>query len=158
MEFLPETLPHPIARAWLAGDAAHPTLRGEVLFHRYGSKGALLVVRASGLPPSAFLALHIHATADCATGGDIPFAHAGGHYDPHGREHPHHSGDLPPLLSSEQGTALLAVYTDRFTPAEVVGRAVVIHEQADDFRSQPSGDSGGRIACGPILTLPISRV
>ncbi|NMB33378.1 MAG: superoxide dismutase family protein, partial [Clostridium sp.] len=44
----------------------------------------------------------------------------------------------------------LVVYTSRFTPREVVGKTVIIHENPDDFRSQPSGDSGDRIACGVI--------
>jgi len=151
--FLEEALSHPKARAWLTGDAAHPSLRGEVLFHPYGEEGTLMTARVTGLPPTSFLALHIHAAGNCTSGGDIAFAHAGGHYDVTGQEHPYHSGDLPPLLSSKQGVAFLAVYTDRFAPSDVIGRTVIVHRRPDDFRSQPAGDSGVRIACGMIRSL-----
>ena len=77
------------------------------------------------------------------------FADAHGHYNPKGTPHPEHAGDLPPLLSNH-GMAWMAVYTDRFYPEDVVGRTVIIHEKADDFRSQPSGDAGEMIACGEI--------
>ncbi|MDD5938023.1 MAG: superoxide dismutase family protein [Clostridiales bacterium] len=150
MEFLPEALGRPLARAFLRGDEGHPDLAGEVLFYPYGH-GTLLVARAVGLPAGHFLGFHIHETGDCsAAGGDTPFLKAGGHFNPTGQQHPQHSGDLPTLLSSAAGTALLAVYTDRFSPAEVMGRSVIIHGMADDFRSQPAGDSGMRIACGVI--------
>ncbi len=139
----------PLARGALRGDSSHPELMGEVLFSPYG-QGTLVVVRAVGLPPDRFLGLHIHEKGDCATGGDVAFASAGGHFDLSGSEHPGHSGDLPPLLSSTNGVAVLAVYTDRFRPADVVGRTVVLHAMPDDFRTQPAGDSGARIACGAI--------
>lgn len=142
-------LPHPTAQAILQGDEAHPNLRGEVLFCPYGS-GTLVIARVVGLPVPGFLGFHIHAVGSCANGGDTPFSAAGGHYDPRDVPHPWHSGDLPPLLSSVQGTALLEVYTDRFRPEEVVGRSVIVHERADDFHTQPSGDSGARLACGVI--------
>ena len=59
-------------------------------------------------------------------------------------------GDLPPLLS-DKGTAWMMVYTTRFFPEEVVGKTVVIHDMPDDFRTQPSGNSGEKIACGQIV-------
>lgn len=64
--------------------------------------------------------------------------------------HPEHEGDLPPLLS-DKGTAWMMVYTTRFFPEEVVGKTVVIHDMPDDFRTQPSGNSGEKIACGEIV-------
>ncbi len=143
------SLPRPAARAQLRGDETHPNLRGEVLFCPYG-RGTLIIARAVGLPIPGFLGFHIHTNGSCAAGGDVSFASAGGHYDPHNVPHPWHSGNLPPLLSSGQGAALMQVYTDRFRPEEVVGRSVVIHERPDDFRTQPSGDSGSRLACGVI--------
>lgn len=73
----------------------------------------------------------------------------GGHYDPRGGLHPLHGGDLPPLLSCG-GRAYMAVLTDRFSIREILGRTIVIHGKADDFRTQPSGDSGEKIACGVI--------
>ena len=85
----------------------------------------------------------------CCPGGDVAFHCAGPHYDPEGREHPNHAGDLPVLLSSG-GRALSLVYTGRFQPGQVLGRSVVLHALPDDYRSQPTGAAGGRIACGVI--------
>ena len=117
----------PAARALLCGSNAHPGLRGEALFYPY-QDGTL---------------------GDCCTGGDVAFHCAGPHYDPEGREHPNHAGDLPVLLSSG-GRALSLVYTGRFQPGQVLGRSVVLHALPDDYRSQPTGAAGGRIACGVI--------
>ena len=106
-------------------------------------------IAALGLPGDGFYACHIHALGDCCTGGDVAFHCAGPHYDPEGREHPNHAGDLPVLLSSG-GRALSLVYTGRFQPGQVLGRSVVLHALPDDYRSQPTGAAGGRIACGVI--------
>ena len=121
--------PPPVARAFLRGDETHPQLTGEVLLAPYG-RGTLLLARVVGLFPAG--------------------SSAGGHYDLHGVLHPWHGGDLPPLLSAANGSALLSTYTDRFRPQDVIGRSVVIHSSPDDFSSQPAGNSGGRIACGVI--------
>ena len=110
----------PAARALLCGSNAHPGLRGEALFYPY-QDGTLLLIRALGLPGDGFYACHIHALGDCCTGGDVAFHCAGPHYDPEGREHPNHAGDLPVLLSSG-GRALSLVYTGRFQPGQVLGR------------------------------------
>lgn len=72
-----------------------------------------------------------------------------GHYNPEKEEHPRHAGDLPPVLSND-GTAWMEIYTGRFYPMDVVGRTIVLHEMPDDFKTQPSGDSGMKIACGEI--------
>lgn len=138
----------PAARALLCGSNAHPGLRGEALFYPY-QDGTLLLIRALGLPGDGFYACRIHALGDCCTGGDVAFHCAGPHYDPEGREHPNHAGDLPVLLSSG-GRALSLVYTGRFQPGQVLGRSVVLHALPDDYRSQPTGAAGGRIACGVI--------
>ena len=138
----------PAARALLCGSNAHPGLRGEALFYPY-QDGTLLLIRALGLPWDGFYACHIHALGDCCTGGDVAFHCAGPHYDPEGREHPNHAGDLPVLLSSG-GRALSLVYTGRFQPGQVLGRSVVLHALPDDYRSQPTGAAGSRIACGVI--------
>lgn len=108
----------------------------------------MVTVEVRGLPESdsGFFALHIHEKGDCRADG---FPDTGGHFDPLGREHPCHAGDLPPLLSAN-GRAFLAVFTRRFRPEEVLGRSVVIHSHPDDFKTQPSGGAGSKIACGVI--------
>lgn len=125
-------------------------LTGIVRFYRHGD-GTVVVAQIRGLPETEtnFFGFHIHEGEDCRGGN---FANSKGHYDPCDMEHPEHAGDLPPLLGCK-GNAFLAVQTGRFCPAEVVGRTVVIHSHPDDFRSQPSGDSGMKIACGVIRKL-----
>ncbi len=65
-----------------------------------------------------------------------------------------HAGDLPNLSSDGEGVAVFSFTTDQLTvapgPHSVVNRAIVIHESADDYKSQPAGNSGKRIACGII--------
>lgn len=142
----------PAARAELRGGGANPGLWGEALFYPYQA-GCLVLLRALGLPGDGFFACHIHAHGDCRSGGDVAFHCAGPHYDPEGLPHPEHAGDLPVLLSSG-GRALSLNYTGRFRPEQVLGRAVVIHALPDDYRSQPTGSAGGRIACGVISPIP----
>lgn len=122
-------------------------LHGKVKFYPHPN-GVLVVADISGLPKSEtdFFALHIHEGSDCLGGG---FSGAGSHYNPCGVEHPMHAGDLPPLLSCG-GKAYLAVVTNRFRIKEIIGRTVVIHDNPDDFRTQPSGNVGRKIGCGMI--------
>lgn len=110
--------------------------------------GTLIVAEITGLPKqeSGFYALHIHAGGSC---GGTEFSQTQGHFDPGGETHPNHVGDLPPLLSGN-GKAFLAVESSRLCVWDIIGRTVVIHRDADDFRSQPAGNAGRKIACGQI--------
>lgn len=134
----------PQAVACIRGEG---NLRGMVKFYSSGG-GTLVVAEVCGLPnnDSGFFALHIHEGTQC-TGEN--FGDTGGHFNPGNHPHPRHTGDLPPLLS-QNGRAVLAVETDRFTIGEVMGRTVVIHSDADDFRTQPAGNAGRKIGCGKI--------
>ena len=135
------------ASAKLQGGAEYPELTGEVRF--YGQRdGVLVSVRVRGLPatPTGFFAFHIHDGADC---GGEDFADSGMHYDPANLPHPEHAGDLPPLLSCS-GEAFMEVLTNRFRIDEIVGKTVIIHDNPDDFTTQPSGNAGKKIACGVI--------
>ena len=107
----------PAARALLRGSDAHPGLLGEMLFYPWQG-GTLVLTRAVGLPGDGFFALHIHAFGSCRTGGDVAYLGAGGHFNPAGRRHPDHAGDLPVLLSGG-GRAFSVNYTGRFTPGQV---------------------------------------
>lgn len=139
----------PAARAVIRGTREEHPVRGEVLFYEGGERGCVLSVSVSGLPAGEdaqqFLGFHIHEDGSCADEG----AAAGGHFDPQNRLHGFHAGDLPVLLNAG-GRAECVVYTNRFTPGQVAGRAVVIHDMPNDYRTEPSGDSGGRLACGVI--------
>ena len=136
------------ASAVIRGGQEAPDLSGVARFFQR-SDGVLVTIQVTGLPaenPGGFFGLHIHGGSGCA--GEN-FAGTGGHFNPAGTPHPAHAGDLPPLLSCG-GRAYLAVLTDRFTVAGIIGRTVVIHGGSDDFRSQPAGDAGTKIACGVI--------
>lgn len=137
----------PSATAYISGGSSEPMIRGTVRFYQQPD-GVLIIADISGLPDSktGFFAFHIHDGGDCSGEG---FPGTGGHYNPKGDKHPKHSGDLPPLLSAG-GKATLAVLTNRFAVNDVIGRTVVIHSGPDDFTTQPSGNSGSKIACGVI--------
>lgn len=128
-------------------------VNGKFLAFPY-STGSIVVACADGLPDTGchlgIHGFHIHEGTSCATQDGKPFGASGGHLNLTGCQHPYHTGDLPPLFSDE-GKAWMAVYTSRFTPEEVIGRTVIIHSHADDFVSQPAGDSGNKIACGVIM-------
>ena len=139
----------PDAIAYITGGQDDTPLRGEVEFFQKPN-GVLVKAHVSGLPAhnsSGFFSLHIHEGGSCSGEG---FSHTKSHYNPTEAPHPNHAGDLPPLLSNN-GTAYLAVLTDRFSVKDVIGRTVVIHDSPDDFHSQPSGNAGAKIACGVIV-------
>lgn len=128
----------------------YPDIYGTVSFNQLPG-GVLVTARVFHLPESqsGFFAMHIHEGSCLGDAEGNPFPSAGGHYNPAGLPHPRHAGDLPPLLDC-RGQAFLCVLTDRFRVDDVVGRAVIIHGGADDFTTQPSGNSGTKIACGAI--------
>ena len=139
---------NPDAVAQMHGGMEAPQLSGCVQF--YQENGCVLIVaRISGLPKESetgFFGFHIHQGGSCS-GAD--FSETGSHYNPMEQAHPKHAGDLPPLLECG-GNAYLSVKTDRFSVNDMIGRTVVIHSGPDDFRSQPAGNAGKKIACGVI--------
>ena len=145
----------PTATAKIKGSEEYETIHGNVdLYDTY--EGSILIVEIYGIPleleekNGGFYGFHIHSGSKCSGNADDPFADTGMHYSVRGRQHPRHEGDLPPLLSN-RGVAWAAVYTSRFYPEDVIGRTIIVHEKPDDFRTQPSGDSGKKIACGEIV-------
>ncbi len=118
-----------------------------------------LVVQARGLTPGKH-GIHIHAVGRC----DPPaFTSAGGHYNPLGRKHGletpdgAHAGDLPNLEADASGNARYEATTDRVTVRDGLtslfdgdGSALVIHAKEDDQKTDPTGNSGDRVACGII--------
>ena len=140
----------PCAFAQIKGGSSVPGLRGTVKFYRKCG-GVLVEVNVSGLPQNDtdFFAFHIHEGTDCDGEG---FADTKGHFNPGNQPHPRHAGDLPPLLSVG-GRAYMAVWTGRFSVKDILGRTVVIHREADDFHTQPSGNSGEKIGCGVIVPM-----
>ncbi len=126
------------AIACIRGDG----IRGTVKFYPQ-CPGVVVTAEIFGLS-DGFHGFHIHSGNSCRGEG---FPETGGHFGT--GQHPNHAGDLPPILSCG-GKAYLAVCTDRFQIAEILGRTVVIHQGKDDFATQPAGNAGEKIACGII--------
>jgi Cu-Zn family superoxide dismutase len=125
--------------------------------------GVRIVLEARGLPPGE-KAVHLHAIGKCEPPA---FTSAGDHFNPqkklHGilNAHGPHAGDLPNITIEANGTGRLETFTDRVTLGTGVatvldddGTALVVHAAPDDFQTDPTGNSGPRIACGPIVTTP----
>lgn len=123
--------------------------------------GTRVTVEAMGMQPGTYAA-HIHTTGQC----DAPdFTTAGGHWNPIGRQHGiqnpqgRHAGDLPNLVVGANGRGAItyvapaAQLVGSAAPMlDTDGAAVVVHANPDDYRTDPSGNSGARIACG-VLAL-----
>jgi superoxide dismutase, Cu-Zn family len=119
--------------------------------------GLMLSGRMQSLPPGTH-GIHLHATGLC----EPPFESAGGHWNPtsrrHGTQNPEgpHLGDMPNLVVASDGSATVSIMTPGGTlgGADALldgdGAAVVVHAAADDYRTDPSGNSGARIACGVV--------
>ena len=142
------------AAASITGSENYPDISGIVRFYPT-REGVIVCAEVSGLPHAALpchervFGFHIHQGTDCGGTMDDPFADAMAHFDQGGCEHPYHAGDLPPLFGNN-GLALCVFLTNRFSVDEVIGKTVIIHDHPDDFTTQPSGNSGTKIACGVI--------
>lgn len=128
---------------------------GTVQFMQQG-QGVHAKVEVTGLPPDSEHGFHVHEKGDCSAPDGTS---AGGHFEPHGKPHgpqdaAHHSGDMPSLKSDANGRATLDFKMENVTVAPgdstVVGKAVIVHAKPDDFKTQPSGNSGARVACGVV--------
>jgi superoxide dismutase, Cu-Zn family len=142
------------ATAGLHATAGNKTT-GEVTFEQIGDK-VRVVAQVVGLKPNQEHGFHIHEVGDCSSGDGMS---AKGHFNPYGKPHgpqgsEHHAGDMPSLKADAKGRAHLQVDLDVITvtpgPASIVGRAVIVHANPDDYATQPTGNAGARIACGVI--------
>lgn len=85
----------------------------------------------------------------CTGNTEDEFANAKAHFNPESCQHPFHIGDLPPLIESD-GYAYMSFLISKLKISELIGKVVIIHNMPDDFTTQPSGNSGTKIACGKI--------
>jgi Cu-Zn family superoxide dismutase len=134
-------------------------VRGLVMFHQFD--GHLMVhARLSGLTPNGVHGFHVHETGSCASADG---SSAGGHFNPAGQPHgppdaAHHAGDLPALKADVNGVVdqqimLSGGPTLAAGPVSLVGRSLIVHAQSDDYTTQPTGNSGARLACGIIAAF-----
>ncbi|HEY9009616.1 MAG TPA: superoxide dismutase family protein [Devosia sp.] len=111
--------------------------------------------------PNGEHGFHIHETGTCDA--TAKFESAGAHYEPgskkHGKENPEgpHAGDLMNVIADDDGKATVDEHNANVTVAELLdgdGSALVLHADSDDYKTDPSGNSGDRFACGVIEGTP----
>lgn len=136
----------------------HPTegskVHGVVKFTKTGNN-VTVTGEVSGLTPGLH-GFHIHEFGDCSAPDGKS---AGGHFNPTGADHggpdspKHHVGDLGNIEANEEGIATINVTSEMIEfegDTSILGRGLIVHAGQDDLKSQPSGDAGGRVACGVI--------
>lgn len=141
--------------ATIVGTEGNDGVEGIVTFRRSGSQVSV-TAHIEGLEPNQRHGFHIHQYGDCSSADATS---AGGHFNPTGSRHggrhddERHAGDLGNLESNGQGVGRLEFEDDKLTldgEQSILGRGVIVHAQADDYETQPTGDAGGRIGCGVI--------
>ena len=145
----------PTATAKLAPTKGN-SVQGTVTFTQDGS---VVHVKAevTGLAPNTEHGFHIHDKGDCSSGDGMS---AGGHFNPTGQPHGahtaahHHAGDLPSIHADAAGNATIKFDSKAISvgsgATDVVGKGLIVHRDPDDFTTQPTGNSGPRIACAVI--------
>ncbi|WP_157667429.1 superoxide dismutase family protein [Comamonas serinivorans] len=147
--FFPTGEPQPVAGTKIQGTIEFSQNKGVLV-----AKGEI-----KGLKPNSTVGFHVHEKGSCMK---MDASDAGPHFNPgkapHGAfdgKEAHHAGDLPPLKADATGKAVVnfttqAISLDKSAENGVIGRAIVVHESADDPTAQPAGNSGKRLACGVI--------
>jgi Cu-Zn family superoxide dismutase len=136
--------------------ASNSNVKGTIVFEQTDD-GIKMVVDLSGLTPGEH-AIHLHEYGDCSAPDGTS---AGGHWAPEGNPHgkrdegEFHRGDLDNFTADEDSSAYFERTIEDWTiggpeNTNILGKSVIVHAQADDYTSQPSGDAGPRISCGVI--------
>ena len=147
----------PAAYAELTGNPGTGEITGMVRFYPIGA-GVLVNAEVYGLPVHTqtcghdIFGFHIHEGHSCSGNESDPYANAGNHYNPTLCPHPAHAGDMSPLFGNN-GSAWMMYFTDRFSIGDIIGKTIIVHSDPDDFSTQPSGNSGTKIACGTIQAV-----
>ncbi|MDQ0177416.1 Cu-Zn family superoxide dismutase [Bacillus chungangensis] len=156
----------PAAYARVKGGPLAPGLKGYVVFTEVPN-GTEVYVEVTGLPayepakgkrpPIGPHGFHVHEHGNCEVGDkNNPFQAAGEHWNPTKQPHGNHAGDFPVLFSND-GYARMSFFTNKFKVKDVIGKAIIIHQFPDDYRTQPAGDAGKRLACGVIKSFSQSK-
>src|SRR5690349_2373245 len=132
------------------------TASGTVSFVQAGDK-VLVSGEIRGLKPNAVHGFHVHEKGDCSSGDGMS---AGGHFNPSGAPHgqhgtsPAHAGDLQSLQADANGVATFSFESSAISVGgganDVVGRGLIVHRDPDDYKTQPTGNSGPRLACAVV--------
>lgn len=122
------------------------------------ASGVLIAIDVSGLPAGKWVAFHVHQTGTCDAMAH--FDSAGGHFNPANVEHGYlsasgpHAGDMPNQKVAADGTLQAQVFNPSISLGgganAVRSRALMIHAGEDDYKSQPAGNAGARLACAVI--------
>lgn len=129
--------------------------RGTVSFVQAGDK-VRVNANITGLKPNSEHGFHVHEKGDCSSGDGMS---AGGHYNPAAKAHgsqatDHHAGDMPNLKSDSYGNASASFDLPGLSigsgSADIVGKGLIVHRDPDDYKSQPAGNAGPRLACAVI--------
>jgi len=124
-------------------------------------KGGIVSVtgKIKGLRSNGEHGFHVHEKGDCGSGDGMG---TGGHFNPSAKTHgmhghgETHAGDMPSLVADANGVAVVNFETSSISlldgnPANAIGRGMIIHRDPDDFKTQPTGNSGPRISCGVVM-------
>lgn len=154
---LAETTPNATGGVVTISPLGSTSVHGKLEFKAQGGTTVISGV-ISGLTPGSH-GMHIHEVGDCS---DKDGKSAGPHFNPNGGAHagPHdggrHAGDLGNVTADAKGNASVNITSDMLALSganSIIGRSVIVHEKSDDLKTQPSGDSGGRIGCGVIALI-----
>lgn len=137
--------------------ASGSQVRGELMISA-DQEGVHITGVVTGLEPNSEHGFHIHEKGDCSA---PDASSAGAHFNPGNAPHGHpdspakHAGDMLNIRANADGVAKVDVHARGATlrtgePTDVMNKAIVVHAKPDDYKSQPSGNSGDRIACGVI--------
>ncbi len=150
----PEAAGPKTATATLA-PTAKSKVTGTVTFKEVDG-GVEVTANIENLKPGEH-AFHVHENGDCSA---PDASSAGGHYNPENHKHgaptaaEHHAGDFGNLTAGKDGKATKTITMPGISlgdgPNSIVGKAFIVHEKKDDFKTQPTGNAGGRVACGVI--------
>jgi len=133
------------------------TAAGTVWFTQQGLRVDVRV-QVTGLAPNQEHGFHVHEKGDCSSPDGMS---TGGHFNPGGQPHgpqsaPHHGGDMPSLKADAAGNAQANFQMQGVSVGTgidgLLGRGVIVHAKPDDYTTQPTGNSGARIACGVIAS------
>lgn len=135
------------------------TAKGNVVFTQ--EEGVVTMIVVLGGLTKGTHAVHIHEKGDCSAPDG---SSAGGHWNPTNQPHGkwgdstgYHKGDIGNLTADDKGNATISMTTDEWCIGcgdpnkDIIGKSIIVHEGTDDFKTQPTGDAGGRVSCGGII-------